>query len=124
MTENYTILLKKYPFISYIKNGDSEFVGIVINKDASIISIYDYNALPSIEIKERFLELGDIWWWESNQKFPINIFLKEDFIPFKPFIRSFITKDTEIVYGPQVSMNDFAQKRTKRRNIQLVVNAD
>jgi len=120
MTNIYEELTEKYPFISYIKYIDKEFVGIILNKDATIISIYDFNALPNMEIKERFLELGNIWWWESNRMFPINIFLKKDFIIFKPFIRTFMAKDVEIVHGPYISMNELAQRRTKRRNIQLV----
>ena len=120
MTNIYEELTEKYPFISYIKYIDKEFVGIILNKDATIISIYDFNALPDIETKEKFLELGNIWWWESNRMFPINIFLKKDFIIFKPFIRTFMAKDVEIVHGPYISMNELAQRRTKRRNIQLV----
>ena len=120
MPNIYEELTEKYPFISYIKYIDKEFVGIILNKDATIISIYDFNALPDIETKEKFLELGNIWWWESNRMFPINIFLKKDFIIFKPFIRTFMAKDVEIVHGPYISMNELAQRRTKRRNIQLV----
>ena len=33
---------------------------------------------------------------------------------------AFMAKDAEIVHGPYVSMNELAQRRTKRRNIQLV----
>ena len=120
MPNIYEELTNNYPFISYIKHADKEHVGIILNKDATIISIYDFNALPDIETKERFLELGNIWWWESNRMFPINIFLKKEFISFRPYIRTFIAKDVEIVHGPYVSMNELAQRRTKRRNIQLV----
>ena len=24
----------------------------------------------------KFLELGDVWWWESNRQIPIHLFLK------------------------------------------------
>ena len=120
MPNIYEELTEKYPFISYIKHIDKEVVGIILNKDATIISIYDFNALPNTETKEKFLELGEVWWWESNRMFPINIFLKREFIAFKSYIRTFIAKDVVIVHGPYVSMNELAQRRTKRRNIQLV----
>ena len=120
MPNIYEELTEKYPFISYIKYIDREVVGIILNKDATIVSIYDFNALPNTEAKEKFLELGEVWWWESNRMFPINIFLKQEFAVFKPFIRTFMAKDAEIVHGPYVSMNELAQRRTKRRNIQLV----
>lgn len=120
MPNIYEELTEKYPFISYIKYTDKEYVGIILNKDASIVSIYDFNTLPNLKIKEKFLELGETWWWESNRMFPINIFLKKEFVAFRPFIRTFIAKDVEIIHGPYVSMNELAQRRTKRRNIQLV----
>ena len=89
MPNIYEELTEKYPFISYIKYADREIVGIILNKDATIVSIYDFNELPNIEAKEKFLELGEVWWWESNRMFPINIFLKQEFSIFKPFIKTF-----------------------------------
>lgn len=120
MSNIYQELTEKYPFISYIKYADREYVGIILNKDATIISMYDYDTLPNLAIKQKFLELGDVWWWESNRLFPINIFLKDEFTVYKPYIKTFMAKDVEIIHGPYVSMNELAQRRTKRRNIQLV----
>jgi hypothetical protein len=122
MTENiYAELSEKYPFLSYLRVGEQEYMGIMLNKDAFIVSIYDYNLLPSVDIKKYFLNLGETWWWESNRLFPINIFLNKECTNLKPFIRNFIAKDVEIIHGPIISMNELAQKRTKRRNIQLVI---
>jgi hypothetical protein len=82
--------------------------------------MYDYGAIASADLRTKFLELGDIWWWESNRAIPINLFLKEEWIIFKPFLRTFNNKSLEIVHGPVVSMTDFTKKRTKRRSITLV----
>ena len=48
MPNIYEELTEKYPFISYIKYADREIVGIILNKDATIVSIYDFNELPNI----------------------------------------------------------------------------
>lgn len=113
---------QNFPFITCIRCVDEEYVGIVINYDLQVTSIYDFGILHSGEDKQRFLELGEIWWWESNRKIPINIFLKQDMTPFRPIIKTFNSKDVTIVFGPTVNLSDIAEKRVKRKSIQLVKN--
>ena len=72
------------------------------------------------EMKRDFLDCGDVWWWESNRQIPINMFVKTKFAQFKPYLRVFASKDTEIVQGPIVNLKDTMNKRVKRRTIQLV----
>jgi hypothetical protein len=67
-----------------------------------------------------FLEMGEIWWWESNRKIPINIFLKSEMQVFRPFIKTFNSKDAELIFGPTVNLSEIAEKRIKRKSIQLV----
>jgi len=97
-----------------------EFVGIVQNQDANVISFYDYGKIVEADDKSRFLELGDVWWWESNRKLPINIFIKNDFKYFRYTLTTLNGKDVQIVHGPTVKLDDIAKKRVKRRTIQLV----
>jgi hypothetical protein len=82
--------------------------------------MYDYGAITQAELRTRFLELGEIWWWESNRSIPINIFLKDEWGIFKPFVKTFNNKGLLIIHGPVVSMSDFSKKRSKRRSITLV----
>lgn len=117
ITEN---LQQNFPFISVVNHVDKEYVGIVINQDAVVTSMYDYNALRTEEEKERFLELGEAWWWESNRQIPINIFLSSEIQEFKYSIKNFTTKDTKILLGPCTSLNDIIVKRVKRKSITLV----
>ena len=51
---------------------------------------------------------------------PINIFIKGEMEGYKVFLKTFSLKETQILAGPVVSLNDFFKKRIKRRNIQLV----
>ena len=76
MNEIFNTLKDKFPFLSLIRKGDLEFVGIVQNQDSSVISFYDYGRIMSPQDKMRYLKSGETWWHESNRKIPINIFLK------------------------------------------------
>ena len=111
-----------YPFMTCIKCNDVEYLGIVINFDTQVTSIYDFATINISGNQTIFLELGDVWWWESNRKIPINIFLKQDMTPFRRFIKTFNSKDVEVMFGPTVNLGDIAEKRIKRKSIQLVRN--
>lgn len=117
ITEN---LKENFPFISVITHVEREYVGIIINQDAQITSIYDYTSIRSEEEKKLFLELGEVWWWESNRQIPINIFLLKEIKPFNYAIKNFNSKDVKITLGPCTSLNDIIVKRIKRKSITLV----
>jgi hypothetical protein len=108
------------PFISVINYGDDEFVGIIINQDQFVTSFYDLNAIKTSDERTVFLEIGETWWWESNRQFPINIFCREQIIPFSYAIKTFNSKDTRIILGPVVNLMNLTLKRVKRKSVQLV----
>jgi len=111
---------QNYPFVYCIKSNETEYVGIVINFDSHVASIYDISIIKDIEEKNQFLELGEVWWWESNRRIPINIFLKSEMTVFRYTIKTFNSKDVEVVFGPTVNLSEIAEKRVKRKSIQLV----
>ena len=111
---------EKFPFLSVVTYGGQEFVGIIINQDSTVTSMYVYTDLRTPDEQKLFLELGEAWWWESNRLIPINIFLKRDMDPFKYSIVTMNSKDVRIVIGPCVNLNDLSLKRVKRKSIQLV----
>ena len=120
MNEIFNTLKYKFPFLSLIRKGDLEYVGIVQNEDVNVISFYDYGRLMMPQDKMHFLKCGEIWWHESNRKLPINIFLKGDFRYFRTTLITLNFKDVEIVHGPTVKLSEISKKRVKRRTIQLV----
>ena len=113
-------LAEKYPFITLCVYASTEYVGIVQNQDDTITTIYDFGAIADAELKRHFLELANIWWWESNRSVPINIFLKGQWDPFKPYLRTFTNKDLEILHGPVCSLSEMSRKKSKRKSITLV----
>lgn len=120
MEDSYKKLLDQYPFISYLTYGGNEYIGIIQNADDLITTIYDFAALKNIEQKQRYLDLADQWWWESNRLVPINVFLKQDWMEFRVCLKTFNSKDVIIQHGPYISLREIAQKRSKRRSITLV----
>ena len=113
-------LTDKYPFITLCIYANNEYVGIVQNQDDIVTTIYDFAAIQDQVQKRRFLDLANVWWWESNRSIPINIFLRGDWEEFKPCLRTFVNKDLEILHGPVCSLVDIARKKSKRKSITLV----
>ena len=117
-------LTEKYPFITLCVYANTEYVGVVQNRDDAVTTIYDFGAVIAQENKLEFLELAATWWWESNRSIPINIFLRRDWDKFRGTLRTFVNKDLEILHGPACSLTDIARKKTKRRSITLVRRLD
>lgn len=113
-------LADNHPFITVCSYAGSEYIGVIQNRDDAVTTFYDYGSIAEQQLKKLFLDLGDQWWWESNRMIPINIFLKDEWSVFKPYLRTFVNKGLIILHGPVVSMNDIAKKRIKRKSITLV----
>jgi hypothetical protein len=125
MGENIFVKLSEtYPFITLCVYAGSEYVGIIQNRDDTITTIYDFGSIQDSELKRRFLDLANVWWWESNRSIPINIFLKGEWEIFKNCLKTFSNRDLEIIHGPVCSLNDIARRKTKRRAITLVRKVD
>lgn len=118
--ELFAKLAEKYPFITLCVYANMEYVGIIQNQDDAITTIYDFGSIQGQGEKQRFLDLANVWWWESNRSIPINIFLKGEWDIFKPYLRTFTNKDLEILHGPVCSLSEMARKKSKRKSITLV----
>jgi hypothetical protein len=117
-------LAEKYPFITLCMYANVEYIGIIQNQDDSITTIYDFGSIQGLEEKKLFLELANVWWWESNRSIPINIFLKTEWEPFRSYLRTFTNKDLKILHGPICSLSEMARKKSKRKSITLVRRVD
>jgi hypothetical protein len=120
----FTKLAEKYPFITLCIYASNEYIGIVQNQDSIITTIYDFGAIQNIKDKQQFLDLANVWWWESNRSVPINIFLKTEWDMFKPYLRTFTNKDLEILHGPVCSLSEMSRRKSKRKPITLVRRLD
>ena len=117
-------LAEKYPFITLCVYATTEYLGIIQNQDETITTIYDFGSIQNLEAKRQFLELANVWWWESNRSIPINIFLKTEWDPFKSCLKTFVNKDLEILHGPVCSLSEMSRKKSKRKSITLVRRLD
>lgn len=118
--EFFARLSKNHPFITVCSYAGQDYVGIVQNRDDIVTTIYDYGAILDQVLRDRFLELGDTWWWESNRLVPINMFLKDEWSVFRPYLRTFNNKSLTLVHGPACSMLELAKRKSKRKSITLV----
>ena len=44
-------MLEKYPFLTVARYGNAEYIGIIQNQDANIISMYVFDEIRSTELK-------------------------------------------------------------------------
>ena len=111
---------EKFPFLSVVTYGGLEYIGIVNNQDNLTTTMYIYSDALTPEEKAYFIELGEIWWWESNRMLPINIFLRKEMARFKHVQRTMNSKDVRVTHGPTVNLNKLTVKRVKRKSVQLL----
>ena len=123
-TDIFAQLAEKYPFITLCRYATTEYVGIIQNQDDVITTIYDFGNIHDPELKRRFIDLANTWWWESNRSIPINIFLRGEWDLFRAYLRTFSNKDLEIIHGPVCSLNDINRRKSKRKSITLVRKVD
>lgn len=118
--EFFQKLTENHPFITVCSYAGQDYVGIVQNRDDIVTTIYDYGSIIEHGMREKFLELGDIWWWESNRLVPINMFLKDEWSQFRPYLRTFNNKSLTVIHGPICSMLELSKRKGKRKSITLV----
>jgi hypothetical protein len=111
---------QQYPYISVVAYGTNEYVGIITNQDQFVTSMYVYTSLKNDADKKLLLDLGEIWWWESNRMIPINIFLKREMDPLAYSMTTMNSKNVKVVIGPCVNVNNLAVKRVKRKSVQVI----
>lgn len=109
-----------FPYISVVAYGGNEYVGIITNQDQYVTSMFVYTALKTNEDKRLLLDLGEIWWWESNRMIPISIFLRKEIESLSYCLLTMNSKNVKIVVGPCVNVNNLAVKRIKRKSVQLI----
>ena len=111
---------ENFPFISVVHYGGNEYVGVIVNQDQYVTTMYVYTSLHTEEDKKLLLELGDIWWWESNRLIPISIFLRNEIQGLHYSMITMNSKDVKVTIGPCVNLNALNVKRVKRKSVQLV----
>jgi hypothetical protein len=112
---------ENFPFLSVVTYGGQEYIGIINNQDNTITSMYVYTDLRTDEERQLFVQLGEIWWWESNRMIPISIFLREEIEHFKYCLKTMNSKDVKVTLGPTVDLSNLAVKRVKRKLINSCV---
>jgi hypothetical protein len=124
MDQKISAILEKFPFLSYGRLQEQHYLGIIQNSDNQLLSMYVLDAVPEESQRVAFLRGGEMWWWESNRQIPINIFLKDAWRPFRPYLKHFSRKDFELISGPSVSLQETIARRVRKRQVTLVRRID
>lgn len=124
MDEKIKAVLDSYPFLSYGTMLDKTYLGIIQNSDAQLLSMYILTDIPTADLRDAFLRFGTDWWYGSNRQIPINIFYKQMFLPFRPFLKHFSRKDFQLIAGPSVSLQETIARRVRKRQVTLVRRPD
>jgi hypothetical protein len=124
MDERIKTILASFEFLSYGRMLDVPYLGIIQNSDNQLLSMYVLDSIPEGALRVEFMRCGEEWWWGSNRQIPINIYLKERFRPFRPFLKHFSRKDFELIAGPAVSLQETIARRVRKRQITLVRKID
>jgi hypothetical protein len=121
LPEEIAAILEKFPFLSYGTLLDKQYLGIVQNCDAKLISMYILDLIPNEKMRELFMQFGHSWWWDSNRQVPINMFINDPrFRSFRVCLRHFSRKDFNHIAGPAVSLAESLNKRVRKRQVTLV----
>lgn len=117
---DYEKLIEQFPFLSICKKDKERhlYVGIILNQTKNWTSIYLIDKVQ-ITDKKDFLGRAESWWYESNRKLPISVFLQHDFDRFEYALENFHTKNLEVVMGPITKLSNIVSKRIKRTTINL-----
>jgi len=111
---------QKFPYLSVVAYGGNEYIGVIVNQDTTVTTMYVYTRLRSEEHKQLLIELGEIWWWESNRMIPINIFLRKEIQEISYSMITMNSRDVKVVIGPCVNLNNLTIKRIKRKSVQVM----
>jgi len=111
---------QQFPYVSVVAYGGQEYVGIISNQDQYVTTMFVYTSCRTDEDKKLLLDLGEIWWWESNRLIPINIFLRREIESVKYSMMTMNSKDVKVVIGPCVNVTNLTIKRVKRKSVQLI----
>ena len=101
---------EQFPFITGITYAKSEYYGIVVNYDNTILTMYDLSKMPNKDIRALFISLGETWWWESNRILPIDVFLHHEMRPFQKYLTTMVMKDVDHMFGPMTTLQNMLKK--------------
>lgn len=119
-SEAHALMRRHYPFLTYLEYSDTQIIGIVQNVTTQFVMIFDYGELKTDDERREFLKLGERWWYESNTKVPIDVFLGEKFDQFRPTLRGYSRREAKEIIGPMINLAEMYNRRIKKRRIEFM----
>jgi hypothetical protein len=111
----------EHEFLTFLLLTSGEVkVGIIQNESPKMVLFYDYEKIRDSGHQKLFLQLGDSWWWGSNQALPVDSFIGEDFDIFGSALTGYPKKSIDEIHGPTISLQEQYLKRVKKKKIEIV----
>ena len=111
----------EHEFLTFLVLASGEVkVGIVQNESPKMVQFYDYEKIRDKNHQKIFLQLGDTWWWWSNQALPVDSYIGQDFDIFGDALTGYPKKSIEEIHGPTISLQEQYLKRVKKKKIEIV----
>ena len=110
--DKYKNIIKSKPYFSLMEYGDTYYFGLILNNIDFICTFYDLEKIQEIHV-DKFLNFVEQWWWESNRKEPINLFLGSKMQEFVYAIKHLSAKEMKIIMGYNITIEE---KKVKKRN--------
>jgi len=111
----------EHEFLTFLVLTSGEVkVGIVQNESPKMVLFYDYEKIRNKDYQKLFLQLGDTWWWGSNQALPVDSYIGEDFEVFGDALTGYPKKSIDEIVGPSLSLQEQYLKRVKKKKIEIV----
>lgn len=122
MSSEFSEIHSRYPFLTLVLHQKTnQLVGVVQLIAPKFTTIFLLDVIKIPEQKKLFLELAEEWWYGSNRALPISIFLKNDIDQFRFALRTYPSREIQVLIGPSVSLQSMVRKRLKKRSIVLPV---
>lgn len=118
--DRINIARKQHEFLSFLILEHEVIVGIIQNETQKIVMIYNMAKIKDQETQSKFLAYGDEWWWQSNQRIPINSFIGTRFDYFRPILVGYPKKSIIDRVGPTFNISEQYLKRIKKKKIELI----
>lgn len=112
----------QHEFLTFLVLEDEIVVGIVQNETQKIMMIYNLEKIKEDDARARFITYGDEWWWQSNQRIPIDSFIGPRFDQYKAVLTGYPKKSIRATIGPSFNLSDQYLKRIKKKKIEIIRN--
>lgn len=113
-------LREKHEFLTVLVIDGELKIGVVQNETQKFVMLFEFSLIRTELSRQRFIELADQWWWESDQSEPIDVYFGLKFDEFSLALRGYPRKTITHHIGPTFNLADKYLRRIKKKKIEII----